>query len=68
MHANATEGIDIKYVHPTMDSATLKREYILLATGARTSVLPGIPALIHGEKMIVGNEVIAYLQLNPKLK
>lgn len=67
LHASTREDVHIVYVHPAMDSATLKREYILLATGARTNTLPGIPALVHGEKLVVGNEVVAYLELNPQL-
>lgn len=66
LHASATD-VHIEYVHPAMDSATLKKEYILLASGSRVNTLPGIPALIHGEKLMVGDEVIAYLKLNALL-
>lgn len=67
LHAEARSDVAIVWVHHAIDAATMKQEYILLASGLRTSSIPGVPALIHGEKLLVGKEVVAYLRLNKQL-
>lgn len=63
LHATAGLDLDITWVHPAINTNTLDKEYILLATGTRTYTIPGLPALLDGEKMLVGKEVLAYLKL-----
>lgn len=65
LFSQAATGPEIVWVNPAIDPNTLAKEYILLATGSRTNQLPGIPALIHGDKILIGAEVLTYLKLNP---
>lgn len=67
LFTQTTPGPEIVWVNPAIDPNTLTKEYILLASGSRTNKIPGLPALIHGDKLLVGNEVLAYLRLNPAL-
>jgi hypothetical protein len=65
LQGTETPGLTLSWVHPAIDSNSLRREHILIATGERINTIPAIPALTHQGKLIVGMEdVIAYLKLN----
>ena len=65
LESTSVSGVKVAWVHPAIDSNTLAKEHILLATGARINTIPALPALSHQDKLLVGkDEVVAYIKLN----